>query len=323
MSAGVFLMARGWMDTPALSENDPFSRREAWIWMVEQAAYAERKISIAGKTVTLVRGQFSHSLRFMAKAWGWEEPKVRRFIGRLKTDALIDAATDAGQLVVTLCDYCKIQGALSASDAPYDAASDAVATQDRRSSDAKKNEGNEINEGNEGSEIMSISPIFDEFPNPSAPLPAISVPSVFTLVPPSLPTGVLGESKPKGRKPDKDALADDMVGFEEFWRACPKRQAKPVARQAYAAAVKRGVSAGQLLIAIRRYAEQERAKGTEDHFIKTPGPWLNAERYLDEYPADPIDGGQIRSPPQSRSAKPTASYLQAIRNISARLEEQV
>lgn len=194
--SGVFLVARGWMDNPALSSKEPFSRREAWLWMIEQAAYVERKISIGGKTVPLARGQFSHSLRFMAKAWGWNEPAVRRFIERLKTDAMIDAATDAGQLVVTLCNYCKIQGALGGSDARSDAASDAEMTQQRRSGDAKKNEGNEINEGN-------------KIPSPLPPSAELPLPPPTIASPPAPPPSreARGCRLPLDFEPAPDALA--------------------------------------------------------------------------------------------------------------------
>ncbi len=41
------------------------------------------------------RDQLTASTRFKATVWGWSEAGVRRFIERLKTDALIDAAETA------------------------------------------------------------------------------------------------------------------------------------------------------------------------------------------------------------------------------------
>lgn len=51
----------------------------------------------------------------MAKAFGWSEPRVRRFLNRLKADAMIDAASDAGQTVITICHYDKYQAPQEAS----------------------------------------------------------------------------------------------------------------------------------------------------------------------------------------------------------------
>ncbi len=72
--------------------------------------------------------------------------------------------------------------------------------------------------------------------------------------------------------------SDDEL-FEEFWAACPKRTGKGEARKAYGRALKRA-SAAAILEGMRRYAEETR--GTEPRFLKTPGPWLNADRWLDE-----------------------------------------
>ena len=147
---GYFVLAREALDHPALAADGVLCRRAAFVWLVEHASFAARAFNIQGRTVSLARGQLAASLRFLAKAWGWSEPGVRRFISRLKTDALIDAATDAGVTIVTICGYEEMQAMAAQADAPSDAATDARATQDRRRSDAKQNKGNEGKEGNEG-----------------------------------------------------------------------------------------------------------------------------------------------------------------------------
>lgn len=147
---GYFVLAREALDHPALAADGVLCRRAAFVWLVEHASFAPRPFNIQGRTVSLDRGQLAASLRFLAKAWGWSEPGVRRFIGRLKTDALIDAATDAGVTVVTICGYEEMQAMGGRTDAPADAATDARATQDRRTDDAKQKEGKEGKEGNEG-----------------------------------------------------------------------------------------------------------------------------------------------------------------------------
>lgn len=141
--SGFYLMHRDWQDNP-LFGREAFSRRDAWVWMIERACYAPKDIDIAGKTVALQRGQFSSSLRYMAKAWGWDEAKVRRFLSRARSENMIDAATDAGQTIVTICNYDRYQAPEKSSDAPADAA----APQQRRGSDANNKEGNKGKEDN-------------------------------------------------------------------------------------------------------------------------------------------------------------------------------
>ena len=108
MAGGFYQMHRGWMENPVFNR-EPFNRAQAWCWLIENAVWKERKIDVRGHTVTLKRGQLCYSTRYLAQAWGWSEAKVRRFLARLKTDAMIDAAIDAGQTIITICNYAKNQ----------------------------------------------------------------------------------------------------------------------------------------------------------------------------------------------------------------------
>ena len=120
MTSGYYRMARGWLNHPVL-QGESYDRRSAWAWLIEEAKWQDRRCDIAGRIIKLKRGQLSHSTRFMAKAWGWSEARVRRFLTRLKTDAMIDAGSDAGQYLITICNYERYQGGASESDAPSDA----------------------------------------------------------------------------------------------------------------------------------------------------------------------------------------------------------
>jgi hypothetical protein len=129
---GVFAVDRGIFNHPTLDDGKPYSRREAWVWLISEAAYRPHAVTVSGHKINLRRGQTAHSLRFMAKAWRWSEPKVRRFLGCIKTDALIDAVSDAGVTVITIRKYNKYQRVSLPTDAQPDALSDAEATQTRR-----------------------------------------------------------------------------------------------------------------------------------------------------------------------------------------------
>jgi len=82
-----------------------------------------------------------HSIRFMATAWQWDEAKVRRFLSSLKSAKIIDAGSDAGQTVITICKYEIYQ----APTKPADAANDDGSPQHHRGDDAKYKEGKERN----------------------------------------------------------------------------------------------------------------------------------------------------------------------------------
>lgn len=131
--AGVFAVARGVFDHPLFAD-EPFSEREAWIWLVGEAAWRPTRARVGRAIVTLNRGQLAHSTRFMAAKWKWSEARVRRFLARLKEDAMIGVKTDALATQITICNYDAYQ--------KVGMPTDAEATQNRRSSDAEKKQGN-------------------------------------------------------------------------------------------------------------------------------------------------------------------------------------
>jgi len=135
---GVFAVDRGIWDHPLFAD-EGFSEREAFIWLVGQASFKPRRVRVGSTFIEVGRGQLVHSLRFMAQKWKWPEPRVRRFLKRLKSDAAIDADSDAGQTRITICNYDAYQKVSLPADAPNDAPSDAPATQHRRKEEDKEN----------------------------------------------------------------------------------------------------------------------------------------------------------------------------------------
>jgi len=135
---GVFAVDRGVWEHPSF-DNEPLTQREAWFWLIGEASFKGRTKRIGSVVLELQRGQVAASLRFLADKWQWSEPRVRRFLKRLKSDAMIDAATDAGITVITVCNYDKYQKVSLPRDAATDAHSDAGATQERRKLESKEN----------------------------------------------------------------------------------------------------------------------------------------------------------------------------------------
>jgi hypothetical protein len=129
---GVFAVDRGIWDHPLLRDRRPFSKREAFLWLVSEAAFKARRVAIGAAVVDVQRGQLAHSLRFMAKAWRWPETNVRRFLDCLKTGAVIGAQSGAGLTVITLCNYEHYQRPVRAGGAPSGAPDGAKVAQDRR-----------------------------------------------------------------------------------------------------------------------------------------------------------------------------------------------
>lgn len=131
MAGGVFAVHRGVFDHPLFAD-EPFTEREAWLWLLSEAAWKPRRVRVRNGAVQLQRGQLAHATRFMAKRWKWSEARVRRFLRRLKTDAMIDAQSDAQATRITICKYDEYQIVAMPGDAQSDAQNDAHATRKRR-----------------------------------------------------------------------------------------------------------------------------------------------------------------------------------------------
>lgn len=120
--SGYYQMARGWMENDVFS-SEPYTEREAWLWLIEQAAWKPSRAKIKGSVVALERGQASFAVRFMADKWQWSKSRVDRFLKRLVAENMVKIASKnrdnsgttaghaagQGQSIITICNYDKYQ----------------------------------------------------------------------------------------------------------------------------------------------------------------------------------------------------------------------
>lgn len=85
------------------------ARLGAWCWLFANVCWRPTRFSIAGKTITLDRGQICVSRTQLAEAWGWSPSAVERFLRRLQTEQMIERETGQGRSIITLCNYDKYQ----------------------------------------------------------------------------------------------------------------------------------------------------------------------------------------------------------------------
>ena len=67
--SGYVAMSRDWHEHD-LFAGDEFSRRDAWGWMIAQAAWKPTTARVKGSKVELRRGELCFSQRFLAEKWG-------------------------------------------------------------------------------------------------------------------------------------------------------------------------------------------------------------------------------------------------------------
>lgn len=107
--AGYIKLYRGWRECEAF-KNEPCTQREAWVWLLENAAWKPcQRRDAQGALVSIERGQFHTSIRTLAAEWQWSRGRVERFLNDLKTSHMISHETGHGGLLITVCNYDKYQ----------------------------------------------------------------------------------------------------------------------------------------------------------------------------------------------------------------------
>lgn len=101
-------MHRGWQDDPAF-RNEPHSRRSAWVWLIENAAWEDHFQWFNGHRIEIKRGQLATSERELSEAWKWDRQRVRTFLRQLETDEKLTRETARTATKLTICNYTKYQ----------------------------------------------------------------------------------------------------------------------------------------------------------------------------------------------------------------------
>lgn len=165
--SGTVNITRALWDDPTFKDGE-MTQREAWIWLIAEASWKGRAKRIGSIEVSLQRGQLAASTRFMAAAWMWSEPRVRRYLEMLENRRMIERVTDAGVTVITICNYEKYQ----TKGRVADATSTQQPTQDRRTTDANENQGERKILDDDGGDAREPTHAHThEAPPPPAPRP--------------------------------------------------------------------------------------------------------------------------------------------------------
>lgn len=124
--SGFALFHRSLIGHPAF-RND--AEGMAFAWMVLKASWRPSRVRYKGRAVALDRGQLSVSQRDMAAALDRDKAWVERLWKRLRDEAMITVAYEAGAAVITICNYDKYQVVSDAREAVDEAPEKARARQ--------------------------------------------------------------------------------------------------------------------------------------------------------------------------------------------------
>ena len=118
------------------------SEREAWIWLIEAAAWKDtRRRNMKGERIEVARGQYHTSLRTLGETFGWGKNKVSRYLDKLVRYGMIGTVAGQSGVLITICNYAKYQDiALEKVPVPGTVAGQSRDTQEQGKQDSSSNE---------------------------------------------------------------------------------------------------------------------------------------------------------------------------------------
>lgn len=102
-------------DHPIVGAKKPYTRFEAWHWIIHNTWREEKKTSklitmgTGERSIKFGYGQLIGSDRFLSKAWGWSGTKVRTFLKSLESDSMIVQNQKQQINVITIRNFYEYQ----------------------------------------------------------------------------------------------------------------------------------------------------------------------------------------------------------------------
>ncbi len=93
---------------------EPMSEREAWIWLIANAAWADTRHKVGQVMIDVPRGSLMVTLRELQAAWMWgSDSRVRNFLKRMESERMVvckvNAKGNAQKTHITICKYDEFQ----------------------------------------------------------------------------------------------------------------------------------------------------------------------------------------------------------------------
>jgi hypothetical protein len=121
---GYIAISRAIFEHPLLKSKKPFSRLEAWQWLINAAGWIERGNRNKFGTIHTERGQLCITRRQLGDSWNWPKSNVDRFLRKLAQEGMIllgkalngpknnpkeGPTIGYPMTMVTICNYDKFQ----------------------------------------------------------------------------------------------------------------------------------------------------------------------------------------------------------------------
>lgn len=143
---------------------ETFSRREAFLDLVQKATHEPKTVPTRGGSITLQRGQIAVSIRFLASRWGWSCGKVESVLKEYESVNLIERKTDNGTTTISIINYDFFQPCVN-DDEHTNGHADKHANRHNNNKDNKeKTEGKKVSDDTKEKLLESAQRIYDAYP---------------------------------------------------------------------------------------------------------------------------------------------------------------
>jgi hypothetical protein len=128
---------------PFWKEERVFSRFEAWIDLLQRAAWKSGRYATAHRLDQLERGEFVASLRFLGERWGWDKMRVQRYLAGLeKAGHLTRQREGQHGAVYLIVKYAAYQSERATAETADETPDETPVRQQRDSGETKEKKGN-------------------------------------------------------------------------------------------------------------------------------------------------------------------------------------
>ena len=141
---GFFKLQRRFFNHYLWLEHREFSRAEAFLDLLQLAAYAHTRRLVKGVLLDFLPGQLCGSERYLATRWNWSTKKVRNFLALLEVDHMVIREKKREGSKLTIVNYESYNDGGITKEAPK--------TQTGSTLEAARSQIKEVEEGKEGEE---------------------------------------------------------------------------------------------------------------------------------------------------------------------------
>jgi len=107
---------RGWislhrkvLDNPVVPMSKPFSKFEAWVYLLLSVNHSEGKVVIGNDIQVVEKGSRITSIMKLCKSFGWGNTRVRNFLVLLQKDDMIRFESNSLFTKISICNYSTYQ----------------------------------------------------------------------------------------------------------------------------------------------------------------------------------------------------------------------